>query len=357
MSYRRKFALGLDATAGGSSYDDIVTLASADPGGIPNPTEDWPITTANLTKGLDLRERANEVRGGRASPPPEPGRAAPAVTGSVPPYLRYFARALQLAFGTTPTRTGVAPAAFTDTFKPLDYGSSVLPARFLDIVRDSVHYKVSGAMLNSLQATIPVDGDASIECSWLALYYKELLASDAVVPAVFTGINPYTLKARDAKVFIDGSPTAVPDFQGLVFNFDNQLDQKWWAGRNRVPDGVTCRLVHFPEENRLHQPQAVTHTMQLGETNEVEELKQDFSKVEKIVYEIEGCPMATTPAATELLRITLPGSVSTGGGAEALTKTDDITSSFEYGAFMSDVDGFDVKVEVVHNDAALFTAT
>lgn len=356
--YRRKFALKLDSVAGGSSYDDIVTLASPDPGGIPNPTEDWPVTTANLTKGLNPLERANEVRGVRASTPPEPGKATPQVTGSVPPYLRYFARALQLALGGTPVRTGAAPAAFSDAFKPIDYGAAVLPARHLDIVRDSVHYKVSGAMLNSLQATIPSDGDASIECTWMALYYKQLLAADPIAAAVFPGINPYTLKARDAKVFIDGAAVAVPDFQGLVFNFDNQLTPKFWAGRNRVPEAAgSCRIVHFPEENKLHQGQQVTHTLQVGETMETEELKHDFSKIEKVVYEIEGCPMATTPAATELLRITLPGSMITGGGAEALTKSDDITSSFEMGAFLSDADGYDVQVQVVHNDATLFIAT
>lgn len=356
--FRRKFAIAPDATAGGSSYDDIVTLASADPGGIPNPTEDWPVTGGTFDKGLDRRERAGEVHGPRAAPPPEPWRAAPGLTTPVPPYLRTLARAIQLAFGGAPVRTGVAPAAFTDKVRPLGYGAGLLPARHVDLVRDDLHVKASGAVINQLSCDFPADGDSSIEAQWMALYYKTLTAADAqtMVAAVFTGLNQYTLKARDAKVFIDGAGVAVPDFQGFSFAFDNQLTRKWHMGKNRVPEAAgSCRIIHFPEEHRLHQAQAVTHTMRLGNTNEAEELKQDFSKVEKVVYEVEGCPMGTTPAATELFRITFPGSVITGGGAEGLSKSDDITSSFEMGAFHSDTDGYDVEAEFVYNSAGLFT--
>lgn len=355
--FRRKFAMAADPTSGGSSYDDVVTAASPDPGGIPNPTEDWPVTGGTFDKGLDRRERAAEVgRGGRASSAPEPWRAAPGFTIPVPPYLRILARALQLCMGKAPVRTGVAPAALTDELRPLGYNEGVHPTRFLDMVRDSLHVKAAGAVLNQLSVDFPADGDPTMETQWMALYYKTLAEADPVVAAVFTGLNQYTLKARDAKVFIDGAAIAVPDFQGFSFQFDNQLTRKWWAGRNRVPEAAaSCRIVHFPEEHRLHQPQQVTHTMRLGNTNEAEELKHDFSKVEKVVYEVEGCPMATTPAATELFRLTLPGSMITGGGAEALSKSDDITSSFEMGAFYSDADGYDVKAEFVHSDPSLFT--
>lgn len=354
--YRRKFALAVDAGTGGSSYDDIVTAASADPGGIPNPTEDWPVTGGTFDKGLDRRERGPEIRGVRAAQPPEPWRAAPGFSIPVPPYLRVLARALQLCLGKAPVRTGVAPAAFTDVLSPLGYNEGGLPARHLDFVRDDLHVKASGAMLNQLSLDFPADGDPTMTCEFMALYYKTLAASDAVAAAVFTGLNQYTLKARDAQVLIDGSLTAVPDFQGFAFSYNNRLTRKWWSRKNRVPESVgSCRIVHFPEENRLHQAAEVTHTMRLGSTNETEELKNDFSKVEKIVYEVEGCPMGTTPAATELFRLTLPGSMITGGGAEGLSKDDDITSSFEMGAFQSDADGFDVKGEFVHNSATLFT--
>jgi hypothetical protein len=54
--------------------------------------------------------------------------------------------------------------------------------------------------------------------------------------------------------------------------------------------------------------------------------------------------------------LTLPANVWTDGGAEGLNATDDITSPFTGTAGYSETDGYDLKVEVVHNTPTLFTA-
>jgi hypothetical protein len=157
--------------------------------------------------------------------------------------------------------------------------------------------------------------------------------------------------------FIDGSLVAVPDVIAAGLTFTQEYDPKFHAGRNRVPDpAAPCNYVHFPAENKRRARRTVAPRLTLGETSEVEEFKQDFSRVEKVVFEITECPIATTPAAVRLLRLTLPANVWTDGGAEGLNASDDITSPFTGTAGYSEVDGYDVMVEVVHNTPTLFTA-
>jgi hypothetical protein len=73
------------------------------------------------------------------------------------------------------------------------------------------------------------------------------------------------------------------------------------------------------------------------------------------VFEITGGPLSTTPAASELLRITIYAGELTGGGADALTARDDITSRFEGTSYYSSADSADVKIEVVNNVTTAIT--
>jgi len=347
---RRQFGLGPDTQAGGSDYDRVKTLTA---GIAPAPTEFWPVTGGTIEKNVERLSRAEEIRGYRASPAPRPWRARPELTIPVPAYLDIAIRALAWAFGAAAVRTGVAPAALTDRIRPLGYGAVVPPARFLEIVRDDLIYRVSGAQVNSVQLTMPLDGEASLEVGFMGLYYHLMPAATAVATPTFS-LPERPLMLRDAKVFIDGAANPIPDLESVTFTFTNGFDSKWYAGRNRVPDTANpCQLVHFPAENRLKASQEVTTNLTLGNTSEAEEFKHDFSRASKAVYEIEECPMATVPVANRMLRITNAAQVYTGGGAGALSKAEDITSPFEGTVHYSDADGYDTQIEAVHTTPTL----
>jgi hypothetical protein len=58
----------------------------------------------------------------------------------------------------------VAPAALTDTLKPLPLRSATQAPRFhVQVVRDSLTYRASGCVANTFNLDLPADDDASIE--------------------------------------------------------------------------------------------------------------------------------------------------------------------------------------------------
>jgi len=144
----------------------------------------------------------------------------------------------------------------------------------------------------------------------------------------------------------------VLDLQGFDFTWVNNLTRRHYADRNVVTQNLgspakTYKL-WWPQENRMGASQDVTYGISFGDTNAAEELAADFAQVRKIVFEVAGGPLATTPIVTELLRITIANGVHTGGGPEALSARDDLTARYEGGAFYSEADGYDVKFEVVN---------
>jgi hypothetical protein len=146
--------------------------------------------------------------------------------------------------------------------------------------------------------------------------------------------------------------TAIQDLQGFDFSFSNNLERKWYAKRNVVTQVLgspakTYKL-WFPQENKLGAAQDVTYSIQFGNPSAAQELARDYAQVQKLVFEVVGGPLATTPVGAELLRITLYNAVHTGGGGEALAARDDMTARFEGGGFYSEADSADIKFEVVN---------
>lgn len=156
-----------------------------------------------------------------------------------------------------------------------------------------------------------------------------------------------------------GSSEAIPDFQGFELTFNNNVAAKHYARRNVVTQSIgtpaATKKLWFPDENKISAAQDVTFAINMGNTNSVEELAMDYSRVSKFVFEVYGGPIATTPAATEMLRVTVFAGVYTGGGADALSARDDITSRFEGSAFYSAADSDDIKIEIVNASASAIT--
>lgn len=349
----RAFGLAADEEPGGSTYD--VIKAAPHNGVIPPPDEWWPVNEVTPDKGITNLENNDRVNGRRASDPPEPFRRNPAASVTCDAFFELLARALFWAYGLPNARTGVAPAALTDLLKPIPYGSASTPKfRHMTLVRDELIYRYSGAMINNLAVNLPFDGNGTFTTEWLALFMQQRPAGEDQGTPDFGDIKPVTLKIRDVGVYMDGGVVKVPDVEAVSFNFGNQAIHKPYSGHNVVPDpDDPCFKLWFPAEIRLGAGQDVGYGLTLGKTDAAEEFKQDFARAQKLVFELEECPMPTVPPAVRIIRHTIAAGVHTGGGAGNLTKGDDITSAFTGSGHHSDADGLDIKTEVVHNTTDL----
>lgn len=345
MAINRLFGIKDDATVGGSNYD---TLAS---GAIPDADLFWPITGGDADKGTERVDRNAEARGRRAGVAPLPFRARPSMTIPVPAYRTVLEKQAKKALGGTDTMTGTPPASISHSIASLDYPAPALPAVHAQLVRDALNHKMSGAVFNRIAWTFPLDGEGTTEAELVGLYLKHDPA--AAPTAAFAGLPDDVMMLRDAQMFIDGSMTAIPDLEGFEFTYVNNVNPHWSAKRNVVSQSLgtptQVKKNWYPQENRIGAAQDVTYAINFGGLSAVQELAHDFSQVQKFVFEVLGAPLATTPPATELLRVTIYAGVHTGGGAEALTARDDITSRYEGGAFYSTADADDVKIEIVNN--------
>jgi Phage tail tube protein len=348
---RRLFGFADDAVAGGSSYDALTS------GAIPDATLFWPVSNVAFAPNVGTIDRNAEIRGVRAARPPLPWTARPVVTVQVPAYRTVVEKGAKKTLGGADTRTGVGPASITHAIAALPYGASYPPAVHATVVRDDLYHKVSGCVFERMALTFPLDGEGTCEYELHGLYYANFVTAPPT--PVFTGLSTSVLSLRDAEIFIDGAAQAVPDLQGFSFTWVNNTAPKQYAKRNVVTQLIgtpaLTRKVWYYHENKLGAAQDVTWSMDLGNVNAAQELARDFLQIQKFVFDVVGDPLGSTPPANELVRVTIYAGAITGGGAGAATARDDITSSFQGGAFYSDADSNDVLFEVVNANATAIT--
>lgn len=348
---RRLFGIVDDATSGGSEYDDLVS------GAIPDSSIFWPVTGGTLDKNIEPINRDDEVRSRRARTAPLPFRAGPVMTVPMPAYRKLVEKILKKTLGGADTVTpGSGVTSQLHTIAALGFGSTYLPAVNAQLVRDDLNHKMSGSSFQRASFAFPLDGEGTVEVELWGLYYKHDTA--AVPTADYAGYDD-VFALRDATVFIDGGGTAIPDLQGFEFAWVNNLTRQWYAKRNVVAQTIgspsLTRKVWYPAENLMGAAQDVTYAINLGNTNTAQELAHDFGQIQKFVFEVTGGPLSTTPASTELLRVTIYNGEHTAGGAEPLTARDQIPARFEGGAFYSTADSADVKIEIVNGATAPIT--
>lgn len=171
------------------------------------------------------------------------------------------------------------------------------------------------------------------------------------------GTNPTTTISQTVQ---GGSGVPIPDLQGFEFSFTNNVEPKWYAKRNVVTrtlgTPVQQKRLWFPAENKVAAAQDVTYAINFGSTNVAQELAQDYAQIQKLVFEVAGGQLATTPVVNELLRITINNAVhGAGGGTEALNARDDITARFEGNGFYDQTAGADISVAIINASTAAIT--
>ncbi len=179
--------------------------------------------------------------------------------------------------------------------------------------------------------------------------------------ATFSGLSNDVLMLRDAKAIINGNPYPIPDLQGFSFTFNNNVNPRFYAGRNIQAATFPAvgawnettpsqrKKLWYAEENRVTGMQDVTGQIDFGNVSAAQEIAMDFAQIESLVFTVVGNTIpSTSPALLEYVEITLSNIVHTGGGAGDLTARDDINSSFQFAVGWDETAGYDVRVRVLN---------
>lgn len=348
----RVFGIKDDGVPGGSQYDTIKSNSPV----VPDADTFWPVTGGTFDPGLGRIDRNTEVRGRRANTSPISFRSDPIITVPVASYRTIMEKAYFKLFGQCVTTGGSGATPYTQALTPVGFGTINLPAAHIQLVRDALNIKMGGATWNRITLNAPLDGEGTAEMEFFGKYFDQYVSAPPTPSYVGVSDNPLLL--RDAQMFIDGSGTAVPDLQGFSFTYTNNLIRKPYAGRQIAAQSLgSPAKVHklwFPTENKAQAAPDVAYSFVLGNTDPSQEYAMWFSQAEKYVIEFTGDALSGAFSATnELMRITIFNGVNTGGGGEPLSARDDITSSFDGGAFYSTADALDVKIEFVTDTAVL----
>ena len=142
----------------------------------PVPAVYFPVTSVDPEKAITNIDRNDEITGELDEPVPIAFRQVNRVTirGRLYPYVAK--RLLLLATGAASTQTGTAPAAITHALIPKGYGSPHLPSINIVVVRDDLAEAYIGCQLDTLNLDFPLDGEATYEATFAALYRVPLAA-------------------------------------------------------------------------------------------------------------------------------------------------------------------------------------
>ena len=316
---------------GGSTFDQLATTWATTP---PAPTIFFPLTEANAEKTVDERiNRNDEMRGEPDDMPDVEFREAysPVLSGKLYPYV--LKRLMPLLTGAVDAKTGTAPAAITHKFTPIGYTAAFgLPACHIVIGRDDLAEAFGGCQLDTLQLNFPLEGDATFTATFRALF-RVPLAAYVPPTEVFTNVELRPLMLRDADAFLDGSGTAVDAFRGVELTMNNMFQApEFWPKRNRdiVIDSTEKHMLWHPNRYKRGRRRACTGRIMFSDIKTVQQRRRDIAHGQKLVLEVEGRSLGTTPAANELARFTGQKMVYTGGGPNSLTRETDLTSDYEF---------------------------
>lgn len=349
-----------DATVGGTPRASLTgspPLADTGTATIADPTIWVPVTNVSVDKGIVRIDRNEEIRRHRGQVAPKTFRRADVVTVSGLAYPYVLKRLVKLATGGTDAITGSAPAAITHKFQPVGYGVYGLGACHIATVRDDLYQKYAGCQLGSLQIDFPLDGEATWQATFLSLYATQP-GSGPGTPDYSNVVPDWVYTLRDVDAFLDASVSPVDALRGYQLSFDNGFkDPEFWPKRNREVQTVSGEkhVLWFPQRRKLGSAQQVNGRLMFSDAKPLQDRYMELAHAQKLVMECEAQDLGTTPAAKEMLRITVQKSVYTGGGVSDMTRDDDVTSDYEFGGFLDPTTQNDVTFEFVDASATAIT--
>lgn len=347
--------LGLkdDPTAGGSTYD---VLNTPGPVTIPDPDIWIPVTTATVDAGDDNRlDRNDEVRGRRGNTAPVSFAVRPKMSFEGRAYHKLSKAIVRKALGGAVTTTGTAPASITSKIVPIQ--ANPVPCFTGKVLREEQIDLLSGLAVEQFELDLPADGEGTLKVDFRALYHDVPQSLPALPTPDFSGYTE-TYKLRDVNAMLGASLVKIPCLGGFSLTYNNSFFDDFKSlfcatenVRSFTVGGLPYKL-WYPGRHKIG-PQMVTGRLDFGNARPDTELKKILTVCEKLVIEVTAGPIlpATTPAADELMRITLYKQAPTGGSADPLVREGDINSSYEFTAYIDETVSKDVEVEFVGKTA------
>lgn len=351
----RWFALDADPIAGGTNYDAIVD----DPAALIAPTaaDALVVRSAQVEPGTRSLERTADVRGTRANGAPIGFAAAPSATFSGLAWTSQLRKLLRQAMGGTIASTGAPPAAVASTVQMLQGQTSNLPALIATLVREDQVDRLTGCWLSELALNFPADDEGTMEGNLMALYHQVDDIDDvAGLPNIQGAADQdVAYMLRDVVAYQGpGDPVGslIDCLGGFGLTLNNSLSDdfrtRYCAGQNIYEVEIDGELhrIWYPKRNRVG-PQAITGRLDFGETRPDREARRIAQHADRLVVDLFGDPLGTTPEADESIRLILHKVTPTGGGAEPLAREGDQQSSYEFTAYVDDATGKDLEAVMV----------
>jgi hypothetical protein len=350
MSLSRWIGFADDPTAGGSTYE---TLTAETPVDIPVPTLFTPATGAQVDFGQTPLTRTDEVRGRRGDTAPVSFLAAPKWSVDARAYPVQLRKLLRNALGGAITHAGgPSPKAFEDTVAPLEEGLPPMLVAWLK--REGQLDRATGLIVSELALNFPIDAEGSFTASLDALYSQvqpystakepggSAKAAKTVSSADYTA-DVETFKLRDGVVLVGSSETEIANLGSFSLTFNNGLIEDIRAKfkpNHNIEKTTLESVVHklwYPQRHKLG-PQTVTGKFDLSELDPTQELKKALLHAEKLIFRVAAGPLGTTPAAEEMLQLTVAQMARTGGSAEPLVRAGDQFASYDFTGYIG-IDG------------------
>jgi hypothetical protein len=345
----RQFGIVADPLLAGTTYDDLPVGKA-----IPAPVQSWPVTNVTVAGGASDLERVDEMRGGRGTPAPEAYKRAPQITVTGRLYPELLAYLLLMALGAT-TRTGTAPAAFTDKLLPAADTAQQLPGVHLGWEMDGNFDQAAGCKLNALTCTFPLSGDATFSATFFANWHKPLtVAPTWAMNDSWLGTNEWALQLRDTAAFEGGSSTAVDCLRGFSIELPDIYrtgDEDRWCARKAREDvgtGNDFTRIWWPSKFTLSPRRQINGTAEFSGIDQSRELALRILKAQQFVIEADARPLATTPPSTEVVRFSLLNAVQRPSGDRSMNRDDRLDTPITWTAH-NNASKQDVQVEWVNS--------
>jgi len=368
-----KTVLGVEgAITGTSAYEvDAVTITGAPTGGTFTLSflyNGATYTTAGIAPSATAAAVAAAVQAATGGPA-LPANAVVGTGGSLPATVTLTfqngmtgpvtsqAFASSLTGGTTPSGTftrvtvGVVPGGFTHPLSAAPFGSGLLPSLNLQIIRDSVAHKATGAVLESVEITFPFDGSGTVTCESHPLYLRQEPSTVAMPTGVIPETAAQPMLIRDATVVFDNGATSTIGISQFAFGVKNNSQYNRQVAGHCIDQKTLgtpglLRQLWFPHYHKISGRHTVTFGLNFLDAQEAQETAMQWGQVQKVVVTVAdplvpGNNIVFTLFATEV----------DGGGVDALQASGDQTAAFTGRAFYSASDGSDIQIAVNNQSA------
>lgn len=351
-----------DPVAAGSNLETLAAIAAGSPA-ILAPTAFYPVTTGQVDPGVTPLERTDEIRGRRGDTAPISFRSDPRLTFEARAYPSLCRTLLRRALNGTVSSAGVGPAAITSTFGPVQTGS--LKALVAWLVREGQLDRLTGMWLNEVGFDFPIDEEGSVSVEGWGLYHdtddpaaRGTDPNTNVGAALPTpGAGEYTAftetyMLRDAYATRGATNIEITNLAGFGITFNNGLIddvRSRYRPRKNIEKYTVDTIPHrlwYPNRHKF-SAMPITGRIDLSDVDAVADLKRKLFHAEKLVFEVGGPALATTPVVDDVMRFTCYNHAPTGGGADPIAREGDQTASYEFTAYVDPTTGKDVEVSFV----------